>query len=161
MHRGFGKQTIDPRNSREARLNQKETNDGEVPDKPGEKATYWEIAINAMAKLNLKSLAEVDALTLTEYYCLIHASMERELYNEYLIHKQAFVMREVKATRNVGTDKNPKEEWIYKDFNKFFNYSDALDDLKNQETRKEKDIVRNQQSELAKRVAESNKKRMK
>lgn len=122
--------------------------------------TYWDIVINAMAKLDKHSIADVDKMTLTEYYCLIHANHEKELYNEYLLHKQAFVSREVEAKKNVGTKSNPKEEWIYKDFNKFFDYEKALNDLRNFEQDKKQTIEKQNQDEILRRIAESNKRKL-
>lgn len=124
--------------------------------------TYWDIVINAMSRLHRNSIADVDSMTLTEYYCLIHARNEQDLYQEYTNHRQAFLSREVNATKNVGTKNKPKEEYIFKRFDEFFDYEDAQKKLRNFETETKKN-KENQvsQKELAERVAEMNKKKSK
>lgn len=153
MFKAIERGTVDPRASRRRRVVEDEEDEKPVPI-----TTYWDIAIHAMSKLGKTSIADVDDMTLTEYYCLIHASHEKELYNEYLLHKQAFVSREVEAKKKVGKD---KEEWVYKDFNKFFDYGKALNDLRNFENHKQQSIEKNNQDEILKRLAESNKRKMK
>lgn len=115
-----------------------------------------------MSRLGKASIAEVDDMTLTEYYCLVHARNEQDLYQEYLNHRQAFLSREVNATKNVGTKNKPKEEYIFKQFDDFFDYEDAQKKLRNfeTETKKQKDSQMSQK-EMAERVAEMNRRKAK
>lgn len=153
MFKAIKRGTHDPRAIRRRISDESETVSHSI-------TTYWDIVINAMSKLGKSSLADVDDMTLTEYFCLVHANHEKELYNEYLLHKQAFVSREVEAKKNVGTKKDPKEEWIYKDFNKFFNYKKALEDLQNFESEQKQNESMNQQEDMLKRIAENNKRKL-
>lgn len=152
MSKKIKRGTFDPRTINRRGVSEPDEQPKNVPI-----VTYWDIVINAMAKLDKHSIADVDKMTLTEYYCLIHANHEKELYNEYLLHKQAFVSREVEAKKKVGKD---KEEWIYKDFNKFFDYKKALNDLRNFEQDKKQIIEKQNQDEVLRRIAESNKRKL-
>lgn len=122
--------------------------------------TYWDVVINAMSRLNKSTISDVDNMTLTEYHCLIHARNEQDLYQEYVAHRQAFLSREVNATKNVGTSKKPKEEYIFKKFDDFFDYEKAQRQLRNFETesKKQKDeqVSRKQ---MADKVAEMNRRK--
>lgn len=115
-----------------------------------------------MSRLNRNNISEVDSMTLTEYYCLIHARNEQDLYQEYLNHRQAFLSREVNATKNVGTKNKPKEEYIFKKFDDFFDYEDAQKRLRNfeTETKKQKETQMTQR-QMAEKVAEMNRRKVK
>lgn len=114
-----------------------------------------------MSRFEKKSVEEVNDMTMTEFYCLTYARSEQDVYREYLMHKQAFVNREVEAKKNVGTKKKPEEQWIFKDFNSFFDYEKAIEDLKNFNTESQKAKDKNQptQKEVAERIAEFNKRK--
>ncbi|WP_051744097.1 hypothetical protein [Halobacillus karajensis] len=65
-------------------------------------------------------------MTLSEFHYKYYAQEYKEIDNEYELHKMAFLIRNAKATKNVGTEKSPKEEFVFKDFKDFFNYEKAL-----------------------------------
>lgn len=153
MFKSIKRGTYNPRSSERRSIKETES-------KPAEITTYWDIVINSMAKLGKDSLNDVDEMTLTEYLCLVHANYEKELYNEYLLHKQAFAGREVEAKKNVGTEKKPKEEWVYKEFDKFFDYEKALVDLRNFEEDKKATIEKHNQEDILRKIAENNKRKM-
>ncbi|UBH16406.1 hypothetical protein [Macrococcus armenti] len=71
-----------------------------------------------MARFGKQSIAEVDAMTLTEFYCLSYAQNERDLYDEYKMHKQAYLNREIEAQKKVGKE----SKLVYKTFKDFFDY---------------------------------------
>lgn len=162
MYRRVGEETYDPRTRKRHSLNPEE----DAPSIPNDtkeikKITYWDIVITAMSKFNKESIEAVNQMTLTEYYCLTHANHERELYNEYMVHRQAFVGREVEATKNIGTDKQPKEVWIYPQFDDFFDYEKALDNLINfNENAEQAKEEHKQQDDIAQRIAEINRRKL-
>lgn len=75
-----------------------------------------------MANFGKQSIDEVNQMTLTEFYCLSHAKNERDLYDEYKMHKAAFLEREVNAQVEKGAGKNKRHEYVYKSFKDFFDY---------------------------------------
>lgn len=155
MFKAIERGTFDPRTSRRRRISEDEPEEEEKTI-----TTYWDIVINAMSKLGKMSIADVDDMTLTEYFCLVHANYEKELYNEYILHKQAFASREVEAKKNVGSKKKPKEVWRYKDFNAFFNYEKALNDLRNFEKDKKNTIQKQNETDILNAIAAANRKKM-
>ncbi len=78
-----------------------------------------------MAHFSKRSIDEVNRMTLTEFYCLYHAKNERDLYDEYKMHKMAYLNREVEAQVEKGSGKNKRAEYVYKSFDKFFDYEKA------------------------------------
>lgn len=155
MYPTIGGETFDPRTRRGIK---REDDSKEPEDQPP--VTYWDVVINSMAKLDKNSIDAVNDMTLTEYHCLIHARHEKDLYQEYVSHRQAFLHREVKATKNVGTKNKPKEEHIFKSFDDFFDYEKALKNLKNfdQEQEKRAEETRSRK-QMADRVAEMNRRK--
>ncbi|RXK19096.1 hypothetical protein [Macrococcus sp. DPC7161] len=83
-----------------------------------------------MARFGKKSIDEVNQMTLTEFYCLCHAKNESDLYDEYKMHKMAYLQREVEAQKEKGAGKNKRYEYVYKSFKDFFDYEKAERDLK-------------------------------
>lgn len=78
------------------------------------------------------------------------------MYDEYKMHKQAFLKREVEAQVEKGAGKNKRYEYIYKTFNEFFNYEKAERQLRDfEEEVKEKQQVT--QKDIAAMVAAANK----
>lgn len=74
-------------------------------------------------------LKEVEMMTLTEFHYKRHAQEYKEIDEEYRMHKIAFLIRNAAATKNVGTDKKPKEEYVFKKFEDFFDYEAVLKEL--------------------------------
>ncbi|MEC3884580.1 hypothetical protein VKA52_12675 [Halobacillus sp. HZG1] len=74
----------------------------------------------------MERLRDVEQMTLSEFHYKYYAQEYKEIDNEYELHKMAFLIRNAKATKNVGTDKNPKEEYVFKEFEDFFDYEKAL-----------------------------------
>ena len=74
----------------------------------------------------MNRLRDVEMMTLSEFHYKYYAQEYIEIDNEYDLHKMAFLIRNAKATKNVGTDKNPKEEYLFKEFSDFFDYEKAL-----------------------------------
>ena len=48
---------------------------------------------------------------------------------EYDMHLQAWLHQMAKSTKNVGTDKKPKHEPVYKTFQEFFDYEKRLEEV--------------------------------
>lgn len=91
----------------------------------------------------MNRLEEVEQMTLTEFHYKRYAQEYKEVDDEYRMHKMAFLNRNATATQNKGTDKNPKEEYVFKQFKDFFDYEKALktinepiEDKKEEETKK-------------------------
>jgi hypothetical protein len=65
-------------------------------------------------------------MTLSEFHYKRYAQEYKEIDEEYKLHKLAFLIRNAEAKVNKGTEKKPKEEYAFKDFNDFFDYEEAL-----------------------------------
>ncbi|WP_079480565.1 hypothetical protein [Halobacillus salinus] len=65
-------------------------------------------------------------MTLSEFHYKRYAEEYKEIDEEYRLHKLAFLIRNAQVTKNVGTDKKPKEEYVFRDFKDFFDYEKAL-----------------------------------
>lgn len=93
--------------------------------------TYEKAVIFCMADLVVTSFSEIEEMTLTELYFRIEAQKLKELKKEHDIFKLAFAMRNVKATKNVGTKKKPREEWQFKQIKDIFDYEEYRRKLEN------------------------------
>lgn len=156
MHKKIERQSFNPRPRTRRRIEGSEDEETESV----EGLTYWDIVIQCMAKFGKQSLEEVNDMTLTEFLCLTHASHERDLYNEYKMHKQAFVAREVEAQKKKLGGKKGETEYVYKEFNDFFDYEKALNDLRNFESSKKEAQEKQERDEVLNMLARNNKKRM-
>jgi hypothetical protein len=74
----------------------------------------------------MKRLIDVEEMTLTEFHYKRYAQEYMEIDEEYRLHKLAFLIRNAEAKINKGTEKKPKEEYMFKDFKDFFDYASAL-----------------------------------
>ena len=83
----------------------------------GEK--YKEIALNCFRYLGMKSLEEVNKLTIPEYNLLMKSVELRRVDEEYRLHLQAFLNFKAKAKKKAGKDKLRP---VYANFKKFFDY---------------------------------------
>lgn len=79
-----------------------------------------------MAKLGMERLKDVEMMTLSEFHYKRYAQEYKEIEQEYYMHKTAFLIRNAASTKNTGTEKNPKEEYVFKEFKDFFDYERAL-----------------------------------
>ncbi|WP_181350480.1 hypothetical protein [Thalassobacillus sp. CUG 92003] len=89
----------------------------------------------------MERLLDVEMMTLTEFHYKRYAQAYKEIDEEYRIHKNAFLIRNAKATKNTGTDKNPKEEFVFKEFKDFFNYEEALESIDQDFTEKKEEVA--------------------
>ena len=110
-----------------------------------------------MAHFNKQSIDEVNEMTLTEYYCLSYARNERNLYKEYLIHKQAFLGREIEAQKKKKGGKKGDTEYVYKSFDDFFDYEKAERDLLNLEESEKEKKERDEMLDILNMVKKANK----
>ncbi|MDL4842839.1 hypothetical protein [Aquibacillus rhizosphaerae] len=85
----------------------------------------------------MNRLADVEQMTLTEFHYKRYAREYKEIDEEYRMHKLAFLTRNASVTENTGTDKKPKEEYVFKNFKDFFDYEKALESV-DQEIKEEK-----------------------
>lgn len=74
----------------------------------------------------MNRLRDVEMMTLSEFHYKRYAQEYKEIDDLYNMHLSAFLNRNVSATENVGTEKNPKEQYVFKNFEDFFDYEKAL-----------------------------------
>lgn len=67
------------------------------------------------------------------------------------MHWQAWLNQQVGAMKNVGTEKNPNHEPVFKNFNEFFDYEKAIKELGN--PRKQKSNLTEKQKRMARTAA--------
>lgn len=67
--------------------------------------------------LKLTNITDIERLTLREYRLLMKGHAFRMLDEEESLYIQAWLSREIGATKQVGKD---KWEYVYKEFNQFF-----------------------------------------
>lgn len=75
----------------------------------------------------MKSLDEVDRVTVQEYQWLMEARQYRDVDDNYYLHRQAFANMAVTARRKNGSP-------VYTHFQKFYDYEKDLRRLKEQDT---------------------------
>ncbi|RKI74397.1 hypothetical protein D7V87_18780 [Clostridium sp. 1xD42-85] len=80
---------------------------------------------------------EVEKMTLTEFLYKKYAQEYKEIDELYKLHLVAFLNRNATLTKNVGTDKKPKEEFVYKKFDDFFDYDRIIKQVDEGFTKKE------------------------
>lgn len=110
-----------------------------------------------MRKLGMDRLHDVEMMTLTEFHYKRYAQEYKDVDEMHKLHLSAFLNRNATATKNVGTDKNPKEEYVFKDFKEFFDYEKALKQIDEGITKKEEKPI-NKQFSPAELAAMRNKK---
>ena len=79
--------------------------------------------MNCFRFLDFKSFAEVERLTLPEYYLLMEAVKLKQVDNDYRNHLQAFLNFAVKAEKRAGRNKSRP---VYSKFKKFYDYEKAI-----------------------------------
>lgn len=82
-----------------------------------------------MAELNITDLKQIEQMTLSEYNYRMYALEFVYLRKEFERYKTAFAIRDAAATKNVGTDKEPKEEYVFKTVTDVIDYSDNYERL--------------------------------
>ncbi|WP_080875544.1 hypothetical protein [Oceanobacillus timonensis] len=87
----------------------------------------------------MNRLRDVEMMTLSEFHYKRYAQQYKEIDELHNMHLSAFLNRNVSATKNVGTEKKPKEEYVYENFEDFFDYEKVLKQIDEDFTkRKEK-----------------------
>ncbi|GAA8615346.1 hypothetical protein ACUXLE_000545 [Staphylococcus epidermidis] len=84
--------------------------------------TYDRIVITCMSDLGIMTLSEINAMTLTEFNYRMYALSFDILRKEHDLYKLAFAIRDASATKNVGTEKKPKEAYVFKTVNDILDY---------------------------------------
>lgn len=87
-----------------------------------------------MAFLGYKTIDEVNRMTLSEYFYRMYAREYQLLEELRQRYELAFAIRDVTATKNVGTEKKPKEEYIFKGIQDIIDYQSNIDRLNRGET---------------------------
>ncbi len=83
-----------------------------------------------MSELQIYDLEYINQMTLTEFNFRMHANEFVQLKNEFERYKLAFAIRDAAATKNVGTKKEPKEEYIFKTPNDVLDYEENYNRIK-------------------------------
>jgi len=89
----------------------------------------------------MSDIREIERMTIWEYELRMTAYALRKLDSERDIHLQAWVNRQVKAEKNIGTEKKPKMIPVFKTFKEFFDYEKVENEILGikEETNKIKD----------------------
>lgn len=113
-----------------------------------------------MSDLKITSLEEIDNLTLREFNYRMWALELDVLKEEYERYKLAFAIRDAASTKNVGTEKKPKEVYRFQTANDILdfemNYKRILDG-KGIEYSKEVDDISPNENALLEAIANANK----
>jgi hypothetical protein len=83
-----------------------------------------------MSELQIYDLEYINQMTLTEFNYRMHANEFIQLKREFERYKLAFAIRDAAATKNVGTEKEPKEEYIFKSPNDVLDYEENYKRIK-------------------------------
>lgn len=89
------------------------------------------MALNCFRYLDFKSFAEVDRLTLPEYYLLMEAVRLKQIDMDYRNHLQAWLTFSAQATKKKGQP-------VYSKFKKFYDYEKHLKEATKKESKKAK-----------------------
>ena len=100
-----------------------------------------------MRYLGMNDLQEIKRMTIAEYSLRMKAYRLRELDCEYHIALQAWMNREIQATKRKS---KTKYESVYKDFSKFFDYEGKQDVI----LKGEKELKKKPATGMAGRYAE-------
>lgn len=84
--------------------------------------TYDRIVLICMTDLNIKRLDVINQMTLTEYNYRMYALHFELLRKEHDMYKLAFAIRDAASTKNVGTEKKPKEVYRFKSVQDILDY---------------------------------------
>lgn len=108
-----------------------------------ERLTYYDALVMLKRMYPEMSMLEIQRTTLADFEVLIEAYSRRDIHNRFLASYTAFQVVKAQST-------NKKGEYIYKTFNKLFDYEEELKIFKEEKT-STKDIS------IMKRLAEINK----
>ncbi|MDU5634351.1 MAG: hypothetical protein E6021_11140 [Staphylococcus epidermidis] len=75
-----------------------------------------------MTDLNIKRLDVINQMTLTEFNYRVYALHFELLRKEHDMYKLAFAIRDAASTKNVGTEKKPKEVYRFKSVQDILDY---------------------------------------
>ncbi|MDH9295021.1 hypothetical protein PYM70_03210 [Staphylococcus epidermidis] len=75
-----------------------------------------------MTDLNIKRLDVINQMTLTEFNYRMYALHFELLRKEHDMYKLAFAIRDAASTKNVGTEKKPKEVYRFKSVQDILDY---------------------------------------
>lgn len=89
-------------------------------------ALYEEVAVNSFRYFGMKTLDEVDNMTIKEYRLHAKAMGLDQLDKQYWAHWQAFLNFAVKAEKRAGKGKTKP---VYSTFSKFFDYQKLKDEV--------------------------------
>ncbi|EHM71585.1 hypothetical protein HMPREF9956_1034 [Staphylococcus epidermidis 14.1.R1.SE] len=84
--------------------------------------TYDRIVMICMTDLNIKRLNDINQMTLTEFNYRMYSLHFELLRKEHDMYKLAFAIRDAASTKNVGTDKKPKEVYRFKSVQDILDY---------------------------------------
>ncbi|EJD81825.1 hypothetical protein EX199_01060 [Staphylococcus epidermidis] len=84
--------------------------------------TYDRIVLICMTDLNIKRLDVINQMTLTEFNYRMYALHFELLRKEHDMYKLAFAIRDAASTKNVGTEKKPKEVYRFKSVQDILDY---------------------------------------
>ena len=84
--------------------------------------TYDRIVLICMTDLNIKRLDVINQMTLTEFNYRVYALHFELLRKEHDMYKLAFAIRDAASTKNVGTEKKPKEVYRFKSVQDILDY---------------------------------------
>lgn len=75
-----------------------------------------------MSELGIYDLSYIEKMTLCEFNYRMYALEYERLKEEYDLYKLAFAIRDAEATKQVGTGKNKKEEYMFNSVNDILDY---------------------------------------
>ncbi|MGW7931879.1 hypothetical protein ACWEWU_09495 [Staphylococcus xylosus] len=79
-----------------------------------------------MAILGITDLNKIERMTLTEYNYRMYAKEYENLTQEFERYKLAFAIRDASATKNVGTENKPREEYVFNNANDVLPYEENI-----------------------------------
>ena len=85
---------------------------------------YHDVAIDCFRYLGMKSLVEVDRLTLREYNWLMEAYSLREIDDDFRAHRSAYLGLVVSKKKKNG-------QYVYSDFKKFYDHKKEEEKITN------------------------------
>lgn len=84
---------------------------------------YEDVAISCFRYLGMKSLDEVDRITIREYRLLMKANNLKNVDRDYRVHQLAWLTNAARATKSAGKGKRCP---VYAKFSQFFDYRNAV-----------------------------------
>ena len=84
---------------------------------------YEDVAISCFRYLGMKSLDEVDQMTIREYRLLMKANNLKNIDRDYRVHQLAWLTNAARATKSAGKGKRRP---VYAKFSQFFDYRNAV-----------------------------------